>query len=227
MRDVTDNVTGELPGVEHKRGRGRPRKAHAMTNAERQAAFRARRKAQQPVEAKSVTKRMTVTEMLSDVDAYDECRLEVDQLRAELAEAHETIDELTDELIPLRAVKQRLDEGGDQAELEELRGRVDALLFELREATATHNQLVEELAAAKKKAAKSVTTSNVNSGLFAEIKRSSKYYGQGERGELFPVSIVDGGEYVVQGGPGGQYRLKDVWLWAVDALDSTRRVRLG
>ncbi|CAJ0702493.1 hypothetical protein [Ralstonia wenshanensis] len=86
MRDVTDNVTGELPGVEHKRGRGRPRKAHAMTNAERQAAFRARRKAQQPVEAKSVTKRMTVTEMLSDVDAYDECRVEVDSLRAELAD---------------------------------------------------------------------------------------------------------------------------------------------
>ncbi len=85
MRDVTDNVTGELPGVEHKRGRGRPRKAHAMTNAERQAAFRARRKALQPVDAKSVTKRMTVTEMLSDVDAYDDCRVEVDALREELA----------------------------------------------------------------------------------------------------------------------------------------------
>ncbi|WP_425219091.1 hypothetical protein [Ralstonia solanacearum] len=86
MRDVTDNVTGELSGVEQKRGRGRPRKAHAMSNAERQAAFRARRKAQQPVEAKSVTKRMTVTEMLSDVDAYDECRFEVESLRGELAD---------------------------------------------------------------------------------------------------------------------------------------------
>ncbi|MGD7108667.1 hypothetical protein [Ralstonia pseudosolanacearum] len=78
MRDVTDNVTVDLPGMEQKRGRGRPRKAHAMTNAERQAAFRARRKAQQPAEAKSVTKRMTVTEMLSDVDAYDDCRFEVE-----------------------------------------------------------------------------------------------------------------------------------------------------
>lgn len=86
MRDVTDNVTGELPGVEQRRGRGRPRKAHAMTNAERQAAFRARRKAQQPVEAKSVTKRMTVTGMLSDVDAYDDCRFEVESLRGELAD---------------------------------------------------------------------------------------------------------------------------------------------
>lgn len=94
MRDVTDNVTGELAGVEQKRGRGRPRKAHAMSNAERQAAFRARRKAQQPVEAKSVTKCMTVTEMLSDVDAYDECRLEVEWLRAELVEARKRIDEL-------------------------------------------------------------------------------------------------------------------------------------
>ncbi|MDB0570274.1 hypothetical protein LBW59_05720 [Ralstonia solanacearum] len=92
MRDVTDNVTGELPGVEQKRGRGRPRKAHAMTNAERQAAFRARRKVQQPVEGKSVTKRMTVTEMLSDVDAYDECRLEVDALRAELVATRRQVE---------------------------------------------------------------------------------------------------------------------------------------
>ncbi|WP_376717899.1 hypothetical protein [Ralstonia mannitolilytica] len=57
-----------------------------MTNAERQAAFRARRKAQQSIEVKSVTKRMPVTEILSDIDAYDECRLEVEQLRCELLE---------------------------------------------------------------------------------------------------------------------------------------------
>ncbi|MBB6584169.1 hypothetical protein HXP36_20820 [Ralstonia solanacearum] len=74
-----------------------------------------------------------------------------------------------------------------------------------------------------------VTRSNAksSSGLFAEIKRSSKYYGQSDRGELFPVSVLAGGEYVVQGGPGGQYRLKDVWLWAVDAEDPAKRVRLG
>ncbi|WP_230425899.1 hypothetical protein [Ralstonia syzygii] len=80
MRDVTDNVTGDLPGVEMKRGRGRPRKAHAMSNAERQAAFRARRKAEQPAD-----RSVTVTKMPAEVDAYDECRLEVDALRAELA----------------------------------------------------------------------------------------------------------------------------------------------
>ncbi|MGA4008583.1 hypothetical protein [Ralstonia pseudosolanacearum] len=90
MRDVTDNVTVDLPGMEQKRGRGRPRKAHAMTNAERQAAYRARRRAQQPAD-----RSVTVTKMPVEVDAYDECRLEVERLRAELvalrlkAERHE------------------------------------------------------------------------------------------------------------------------------------------
>ena len=87
MRDVTDNVTGELPGVEQKRGRGRPRKPHAMSNAERQAAFRARRKKEQGVSDRSVT----VTKKPADVDAYDECRLEVEELR-------ERVDELLFEL---------------------------------------------------------------------------------------------------------------------------------
>lgn len=55
--------------------------------------------------------------------------------------------------------------------------------------------------------------------LYAKIKRTSKYYGQGERGALFPVYVeaidyADG--YAVQGGPGGQYRLKDVNLFIVD-----------
>lgn len=55
--------------------------------------------------------------------------------------------------------------------------------------------------------------------LFAKIKRTSKYYGQGEPGALFPVYVeaVDYAEgYAVQGGPGGQYRLKDVNLFIVD-----------
>lgn len=54
--------------------------------------------------------------------------------------------------------------------------------------------------------------------LYAKIKRTSKYYGQGERGALFPVYVVAGHEegFVVQGGPGGQYRLKDVNLFIVD-----------
>ncbi len=54
--------------------------------------------------------------------------------------------------------------------------------------------------------------------LFAKIKRSSKYHGQGGKGLLFPVYVIHGGagEYVVQGGPGGQYRLADVNLFIVD-----------
>ncbi|MDF2461786.1 MAG: conserved hypothetical bacteriophage protein [Ramlibacter sp.] len=56
--------------------------------------------------------------------------------------------------------------------------------------------------------------------LAARIKKSSKYYGQGaaERpaDDGFPVFIKsDPMGYVVQGGPGGQYRLADVELWAL------------
>lgn len=56
--------------------------------------------------------------------------------------------------------------------------------------------------------------------LFARIRPSSKYYGQGGEvwgdGEdfLFPVVITSSPEYAVSGGPGGQYRLKDVDLFA-------------
>jgi hypothetical protein len=54
--------------------------------------------------------------------------------------------------------------------------------------------------------------------LYAKIKRSSKYYGQGERGALFEVFVEAGHAeaYVVQGGPGGQYRLSDVNLFVVE-----------
>jgi hypothetical protein len=52
--------------------------------------------------------------------------------------------------------------------------------------------------------------------LVASIKKSSKYFGQGKEGARFPVSIQDPGyEYVVRGGPGGQYRLADVNLFAL------------
>ncbi len=52
--------------------------------------------------------------------------------------------------------------------------------------------------------------------LVASIKKSSKYCGQGKEGARFPVSIQDPGyEYVVRGGPGGQYRLADVDNFAV------------
>lgn len=45
--------------------------------------------------------------------------------------------------------------------------------------------------------------------LYAKIKRSSKYYGQGEKGELFEVFVGAGypKAYLVQGGPGGHRRV--------------------
>lgn len=54
--------------------------------------------------------------------------------------------------------------------------------------------------------------------LYAKIKRSSKYYGQTGPHEVFCVYIVaepNYGEYIVQGGPGGQYRLRDVNLFVI------------
>ncbi|WP_200906521.1 hypothetical protein [Gulbenkiania mobilis] len=54
--------------------------------------------------------------------------------------------------------------------------------------------------------------------LYAKIKRSSKYYGQTKPHEVFCVYIVAEhgyGDYVVQGGPGGQYRLSDVNLFVI------------
>jgi hypothetical protein len=51
--------------------------------------------------------------------------------------------------------------------------------------------------------------------LYAEIRRDSEYSHQASKGELFPITLADGpaSEHVVVGGPGGQYRLKDVNLY--------------
>lgn len=73
--------------VTEKRGRGRPRKADSMTNAQRQAAFRARHKGD--VKAVTVTKNVPVV-----VDAYDDLVLENDRLREELAQAKRDLAEL-------------------------------------------------------------------------------------------------------------------------------------
>lgn len=120
MRDVTDNVTGELD-VEVRRGRGRPRKADALSNSERQAAYRARRRAER---VSPMHRPVVDEEALLDVadleDDMAELRAELDATKAELAEAHETIDELNDELIPLRAMKDRIDEAGEGKLISEL-----------------------------------------------------------------------------------------------------------
>lgn len=62
--------------------------------------------------------------------------------------------------------------------------------------------------------------------IYAKIKRSSKYYNQNEwaaaepkRWGGFPFKVrVDPayGEYCIQGGPGGQYRMADVNLYVVE-----------
>lgn len=200
MRDVTDNVTGELPGLQQKRGRGRPPKAHALTNAERQAAFRARRKAQQPVEAKSVTKRMTVTEMLSDVDAYDDCRLEVERLRDLLVESRAETKRVSETLQSVLHQNSWVAAGerADQEDLDDVRRELEAkqeqvgmlidrqreldaelvrVRYELSvqldknvDAEREIERLCKELAAAKKGAGKSVTPSNEKSGEHALLQ---------------------------------------------------------
>lgn len=60
--------------------------------------------------------------------------------------------------------------------------------------------------------------SMIGQQLYARIKKSSKYFGQGEKGELFEALVVPGDPagYLVQGGPGGQYRLSDVNLYVVE-----------
>lgn len=55
--------------------------------------------------------------------------------------------------------------------------------------------------------------------LLARIRPTSKYFGQSEEGQLFPVVVASRGEYGVIGGPGGQYRQRDVDLFAVFADD--------
>ena len=51
--------------------------------------------------------------------------------------------------------------------------------------------------------------------LLARFRPTAKYFGQGEEGGLFPVVVANKGEYGVVGGPGGQYRLRDVDLFVV------------
>jgi hypothetical protein len=148
MRDVTDNVTGELPGVEQKRGRGRPRKAHAMTNAERQAAYRARRKQQQGAADRSVT----VTKKISEVDAYDDCQEQVDALRFELAQvvkAHNKMAERLGEVVREKEIA-----------LREMRAKRDKAEELSRELFQLKKKLLQE---------KSVTSGNDNSLMFADL----------------------------------------------------------
>jgi hypothetical protein len=70
----------KVTGTAEKRGRGRPRKPDAMSNAERQAAWRARHGPR--------TKSVTVTKNIPPpADAHDALVLECEQLRGELVQA--------------------------------------------------------------------------------------------------------------------------------------------
>ena len=55
--------------------------------------------------------------------------------------------------------------------------------------------------------------------LYAKIKRSSKYFGQGD-GTPFEMFIDGSGydDYLVLGGPGGCYSLRDVNLFVRDTV---------
>jgi len=125
---------------ETKRGRGRPRKANALTNAERQAAYRSRRKNAVTVTKKPGAFRGEV--MHQDFggleDAMAELRAELDATKAELAEAHETIDDLTGQVNQMRF---QLSQVGKQREMAE---------EERSKAFAAVDKLQAELAATRK-----------------------------------------------------------------------------
>ena len=55
--------------------------------------------------------------------------------------------------------------------------------------------------------------------LLARIRPTSKYFGQGDEGALFPIAVASADEYCIVGGSGGKYRLRDVDLFAVFSDD--------
>ena len=84
-------------GPPEKRGRGRPRKPDAMSNAERQAAWRARHGAR----AKSVT---VTKNALPSIDAHDALVRECELLRDELARARHELEVASGAAPTVRAV---------------------------------------------------------------------------------------------------------------------------
>lgn len=107
MRDVTDNRTGELAVGEVKRGRGRPPKSDAMSNADRQRAYRARRRENAVTVTKNVLGRVGQVEscdhMREELEAWEqrfamwsldrnEMIDEIEGLRADLVEARASVD---------------------------------------------------------------------------------------------------------------------------------------
>lgn len=58
--------------------------------------------------------------------------------------------------------------------------------------------------------------------LYAKIKKSSEYAHQSDK--LFPVRVTNAphNDYVVQGGPGGVYRLRDVSFYVIEGSKQYR-----
>jgi len=79
MRNVTNNETAQSSNQESKRNRGRPRKPDAMSNAQRQAAYRQRQRA--------ASINVTVTK-------NDGLPRQMQILRAELSEARHALTRL-------------------------------------------------------------------------------------------------------------------------------------
>lgn len=84
--------------------------------------------------------------------------------------------------------------------------------------TTLHNRVIdEEVARAENNAfeAKCAAMKSRGQQLLAMIRRNSKYFSQTPAGVFFPVVVTPGNGYCVQGGPGGQYRLSDVFLFVI------------
>ena len=79
MRNVTNNQAAEFDPPAPKRGRGRPRKPDAMTNAQRQAAYRQRQRAAS----------INVTVTKNDDPAQQLPTLSAEREQAAAAESHE------------------------------------------------------------------------------------------------------------------------------------------
>ncbi|BCZ85747.1 hypothetical protein PTKU64_94220 (plasmid) [Paraburkholderia terrae] len=86
MPDSTDDETAQGPPPPPQRGRGRPRKPDALTNAQRQAAWRARQR--------GAEKSVTVTE--------NPLSAECERLRSELARARHELEEARSATAPSR-----------------------------------------------------------------------------------------------------------------------------
>ncbi len=56
-----------------------------------------------------------------------------------------------------------------------------------------------------------------DSQVYANIRKSSEYFSSQSQPKPFPISLShDFDGYVIQGGPGGRYRLRDVDLYVFE-----------